>query len=687
MSEISEHTAEVVEVGELIPHPNADNLSIVLIGDFQCIVRTNDWQCGDLAIYIEPDSIVPETKEFEFLGEHRRIKARKLRGEWSVGLLIPAPEGAKVGDDYMKQLGITHYDPPVKGDFNTGGENVKPPRISEHSTAGLFTPVYDVLNFRKYSERFQAGEEVIVTEKIHGCVNSTTRISMPNGQISTIKELIDQNYNGEILGYDFDLNKVVPTKVKQIYKNGKGNKWIRIKFNRYGAGRGNYFGSLKCTDNHKIFSVNHNCFIEAQFLKIDDTVRLIRSEWNLTPIQEQVLMGKMLGDGSYGHSNSAGFVCFSHKKDHEDYLLWTEQALGEVCGNRQAEYVSGYGTNMIRSRSISNVFIKDLFRDWFVNNRKEVPVSITPKLGPIALAFWYMDDGSLVHNEGQEDRAVFATNGFSEESIDNLILALAKFDIHAIKYSSSGWRLRLKSDDAEKLFLIIAPYVPLVMQYKLPKRYRGHNGWIPSKENIYKSICVDQSVISIEHIKENRQKYDLETETHNYFAHGILIHNCNSRFVCVDDKMYCGSRRFWKQEDPNNLWWKALANCGVLEAWCRHHQGLPVYGEVFGQVQNLKYGATKGEIYFAAFDILKGNQWLDFDEAHDIGASLPWVPLVYRGPFYKDKIFAFAEGGSLYPFAQNIREGVVIKPVHERTDRKIGRVQLKIVSNQYLSKS
>ncbi len=327
MFEIPEHTCDVVEI-KLLPHPNADTLSLVKVGDYQCAVRTTDWSDGDLGVFIPPDSIVPEIKEFEFLGKHRRIKARKLRGEWSVGLLIPAPLGTEIGDDCMELLGITHYEPPVKGDFNTGGENVRPP--SEHSKAGIFTPVYDVLNFRKYSNLFEDGEEVIVTEKLHGA---------------------------------------------------------------------------------------------------------------------------------------------------------------------------------------------------------------------------------------------------------------------------------------------------------------------------------------------------------------------NARFVCADDVIYCGSRRFFKQEDPNNLWWKALNQCDVLQAWLRHNQGLVVFGEIFGQVQNLKYGAKNGQIFFAAFDILKGNQWLGYDEAHEIGDPLPWVPLIYRGPFEKEKILEFAEGDSTYPFAQNIREGVIVKPVRERTNPKIGRVQLKIVSNQYLSKS
>ena len=329
MFEVPEHTCDVVQI-KLETHPNADTLSLVMVGDFQCAVRTKDWKDGDLAVYIPPDSIVPETKDFEFLGKHRRIKARKLRGEWSVGLLISAPDGTKIGDDCMEQLGIVHYEPQISGNFKTGGDNVSLPRPKETSKSGLFTPVYDVLNFRKYSELFNDGEEVIVTEKLHGA---------------------------------------------------------------------------------------------------------------------------------------------------------------------------------------------------------------------------------------------------------------------------------------------------------------------------------------------------------------------NARFVCIDDVIYCGSRRFWKKEDPNNLWWKALELNTALEAWLRHHQDLVVYGEVFGSVQTLKYGSTGGEIFFAVFDILKGDKWLDFDEAHKIGAPLPWVPLVFRGPFNKDQVLEFAEGDSNYPGANHYREGVVLKPVHERTDPKIGRVQLKVVGNRYLEKS
>ena len=63
------------------------------------------------------------------------------------------------------------------------------------------------------------------------------------------------------------------------------------------------------------------------------------------------------------------------------------------------------------------------------------------------------------------------------------------------------------------------------------------------------------------------------------------------------------------------------------------------------------------------------------------------VGLRYRGPFDESKLRELAEGESLVPGAGHIREGIVIKPIIERTTPELGRVQLKMISNKYLTKS
>lgn len=157
--------AEVVKIEKINKHPNADSLGIVQVYDYNCCVKLTDFQEGDLAVYVPPDSVVNTSRpEFAFLGKHNRIKAVKLRGVISYGLLIKAPENSKLGDDVVDMLEITHWEPEInhKAFLLTGGESAKPP-------SGIY-PKYDVDSYLRWGrEVFKEGELVTISEKIHGC--------------------------------------------------------------------------------------------------------------------------------------------------------------------------------------------------------------------------------------------------------------------------------------------------------------------------------------------------------------------------------------------------------------------------------------------------------------------------------------------------------------------------------------
>ena len=110
-----------------------------------------------------------------------------------------------------------------------------------------------------------------------------------------------------------------------------------------------------------------------------------------------------------------------------------------------------------------------------------------------------------------------------------------------------------------------------------------------------------------------------------------------------------------------------------------------LFGETFGRVQSLRYGLANG-LGFRAFDLLIDGKYVDFDEfagfCRRFGVEM--VPHVYRGPFSLAKIRELSDGPSLVTGADNIREGVVVKPATERLDPKLGRVILKYVGDTYL---
>ncbi|MBU2461905.1 RNA ligase (ATP) [bacterium] len=144
-------------------HPNADALSIADIegSAWQVVVRSTDFGQEGTAIYIPVDTVVPETQEFEFLRDrHFRIKAIRLRGEYSYGLLIPNKDSLPVGEDVTDRFGIKKYEPPTPIDMI--GE------VVPHSEVD-WIPIYtDVERYENFPDIFKPGEEVVVTEKIHG---------------------------------------------------------------------------------------------------------------------------------------------------------------------------------------------------------------------------------------------------------------------------------------------------------------------------------------------------------------------------------------------------------------------------------------------------------------------------------------------------------------------------------------
>lgn len=110
-----------------------------------------------------------------------------------------------------------------------------------------------------------------------------------------------------------------------------------------------------------------------------------------------------------------------------------------------------------------------------------------------------------------------------------------------------------------------------------------------------------------------------------------------------------------------------------------------LFGEVFGRVQSLRYGLDRA-LGFRAFDLLIDGRYVDSSEFESLCTEfgIERVPQLFNGPFDLQRIVGLSNGPSLVEGAKNIREGVVVKPVVERIDPKIGRAILKYVGDSYL---
>lgn len=174
---MSTHRADVFRVEQVTPHPNGDRLDIVRFAGYQTCVGRGQFHPGDIAVFVSPDSLVDVRNPlFSFLADQAktdgfaRIKAKKLRGVVSFGLVVPAPKGLSPGDDAAPVLGIQHYEPPLAHESRKGtllGGDVAPAPVGFPDL-----PRYDLENFRHHHDWFAQDEVVVVSEKLDGCFSA-----------------------------------------------------------------------------------------------------------------------------------------------------------------------------------------------------------------------------------------------------------------------------------------------------------------------------------------------------------------------------------------------------------------------------------------------------------------------------------------------------------------------------------
>lgn len=162
-------TAEILTVHD---HPGADALELAQVGLYRAVVAKGAYRTGDAAVYIPEQSVLPAglIEELGLTGRlaggnHDRVKAIRLRGELSQGIVcrpkaladVDLVRAAAEGTDFAQLLGITKWVPPVPPTMN-----------GEVESAAELLPWVDIENIQRYPEIFAPGEPVVVTEKLHG---------------------------------------------------------------------------------------------------------------------------------------------------------------------------------------------------------------------------------------------------------------------------------------------------------------------------------------------------------------------------------------------------------------------------------------------------------------------------------------------------------------------------------------
>lgn len=352
----------------------------------------------------------------------------------------------------------------------------------------------------------------------------------------TIKWIVDNKYSGKVLCLN---NETFLPEWKNVisYSIDKGHsskKWVKI---------GNFGRKmLIATEDHECAVVDNILipekieYIRADQLENRYIIKKITDNNKLSdnPLygkdQMSFLIGTMIGDGSI----VKGYLKFGHSLSQEDYLNLKQQIFGgkiskiRKVGNYKNK---DYFAKFLECRR--NAQILELESLMYINGKKTIE-NVIDMLDEKGLAFWYMDDGSL-RNKNTKGFITLHTNGFSVDDVNLIINHLKnKWDIDAsITIKDNIYPIiDINTNNSDKFFQLIAPYIIETMEYKLPKRFHE-----VEKYNYTECKFLGFSAEKVKQVKyidncnknshfQPRKQYDIGIEgNYNFFSNGYLVHN------------------------------------------------------------------------------------------------------------------------------------------------------------------
>nr|AAL34370.1 putative protein [Chlamydomonas zebra] len=222
----------------------------------------------------------------------------------------------------------------------------------------------------------------------------------------------------------------------------------------------------------------------------------------LQTIQKDLIFGTLLGDGNLQTDSNGKTWRYRalQKSAHKEYLFYKYEILKSLCGSgtipkegetydeRTGKTYTRWFFNTLTDPSLK--FYGDMFYTYDKNKGKwvkDVPVNVEKFLTARAIAYWYMDDGSL-KSLGQSNAMRICTESFSVEGVKRLQKALNNsFGINTTLTKKTkeinketkervlvGYRIAIPEASSEAFRKLIEPFLVDCMKYKVSDGNKGH---------------------------------------------------------------------------------------------------------------------------------------------------------------------------------------------------------------------
>ena len=169
--------ATIRRISDIQPIPNADAIEVATVDGWQVVIKKGEFQVGNLAIYLEIDSWVPNTIA-PFLSKTKeprvyqgvpgeRLRTVKLRGQVSQGLLLsvrilPPARVLEEGDDVSEELNINKWEMEIPAQLRGTVKGSFPSFIPKTDQERIQNLVHELEQWKDSNELWE------ITEKLDG---------------------------------------------------------------------------------------------------------------------------------------------------------------------------------------------------------------------------------------------------------------------------------------------------------------------------------------------------------------------------------------------------------------------------------------------------------------------------------------------------------------------------------------
>jgi recombination protein RecA len=364
-----------------------------------------------------------------------------------------------------------------------------------------------------------------------GCFSASTRVVLADGTTEKIGKIVNQRLPVEVMSMDPRTGEITPRRIVNYFRNGQTDEWLHFEV---AAAGGSGKRKFTCTANHVIFTPQGER--PAGAIGVGDEVLVAVKHYALSPDQEQLILGGVLGDGSL-RQVSAHNVSFrvGHGLEQEEYLRWKHEFLAPFA-RPVTPTGMGIGFDTIPMHQLA-----PLHEAAYAGNGRKCAVTadVVTALDARAIGVWYADDGTYSgsYERRGHGKAEICAKSLSREYRELLARRCEQLGMGLPTVTERG--LLFSGERTRSFQERIAPYIHPSMAYKLHPDLRGRFDWptdtsdahlngtrLRSRTSLRPAPMQVLSKVAKPAPPRKRMRFDLEIEgNHTYLVDHVVVHN------------------------------------------------------------------------------------------------------------------------------------------------------------------